>query len=138
MPDKWKRVWFALFLLIIFLAGVGAGMVVNRRAGPLRSFGFPRPGVPGILRPPAPTPGLLAGRLAEELDLTDKQKTQLEATFAARRQRLAAFHREVRQRFETEQQELHDEIRKLLTPAQRDRFEQWVRRRPLRRPGGRF
>lgn len=137
-------VWFAVFVALVFVAGVGTGVVVGPRllgvpgAGPLAWL---RPGLgpsPGV-RPGPAMPAPLVRRLAEELELDPAQQQKLDAVLARRRERLLSFGREARERFETEQRELRREIAEVLTPEQRVRFEVWLERPPrrgLRRPGG--
>jgi hypothetical protein len=135
MPDKSLRVWVAVFALMVFLGGMGAGILVTRfvpgRGGPRAALG--RPGAAMGRANPA----FLVDRLASELDLTAEQRARVEAVLSTRRPRLEQFHREVRDRFETEQREMRDELRKILTPAQQERFDAWVRRTPPRGMDGR-
>ena len=40
MPDSRTRVWFALFVLVIFCVGLTSGMVIGRRMVPPPRFGI--------------------------------------------------------------------------------------------------
>lgn len=139
MSDDRVRIWFALFVLVVFCAGVAAGVVLDRslnrrpavvRAsdrgaprGPMESgSGGPGPGG-GSRRGGGPPPRVLVDRLASELALTADQRTKIEEVLTARRTRLEAVQREVRDRFEAEQRSLRDEIRTLLTPEQQETFD---------------
>jgi Spy/CpxP family protein refolding chaperone len=138
MFDNRMRIWFSLFVLVVFSVGLAGGVALdrslNRRAAFDRSFdrGGPRgpmdfaPGAPGSGGPRrgggAP-PRVLVDRLASELDLTADQRTKIEEVLTARRTRLETVQREVRDRFEAEQRGLRDEIRKVLTPAQQEKFD---------------
>ena len=118
------RVWVGLFVLVVFLAGLGAGIV----ASPWLGFG-PRPGFgPGRGGPPVPPlNGRMLERMASRLDLSDEQRERLAALFDARRERYRALGREMRRemraRFAAEQETLRAAIAEILTSAQMDRFD---------------
>jgi hypothetical protein len=129
MADSRMRLWFALFVLAVFCLGAAAGVFVGRRmvrfdrpgrGGPIEGLG-PRGGPAG-----GPPPQLLLERLTRELDLDASQREQIGAVLKASRGRVEVLQRDVRTRFETEQRALHDEIRKLLTPAQQERFDRSI------------
>ena len=118
------RVWLALFVLVVFLAGLGAGLV----AGPWLGIGSrPGPG-PGRGAPPVPPMnGRMLERMAPRLDLGDEQRERLSALFDARRERFRALdsqmRREMRARFAAEQEALRAAIGEILTPAQMELFD---------------
>ena len=135
------RVWMGLFVLVVFLAGLGAGVV----AAPWLGFG-PRPGFgPGRGGPAVPPiGGRMLERIGSRLDLSDDQRARLSALFDARRERYRALGREMRRemraRFAAEQETLRAAIAEILTPAQLDLFDaELVRLRDERgrRGGGR-
>lgn len=135
------RVWMGLFVLVVFLAGLGAGVV----AGPWLGFG-PRPGFgPGRGGPAVPPiGGRMLERIGSRLDLSADQRERLSALFDARRERYRALGREMRRemraRFAAEQETLRAAIAEILTPAQLDLFDaELVRLRDERgrRGGGR-
>ncbi len=116
MNDKRRYIWFAVFVLVVFVVGAAGGVVTDR-----------------LLRPPAggegevrPGPLRVRHRLGVDLNLTADQQRQLDAIFAARRDRIAKIQDEMQARFMTEQKEFRDEIAKILTPDQRNRFEEWL------------
>jgi hypothetical protein len=137
MSDNRVRLWFALFVLVVFGVGLAGGVVLDRSFG--RRGAFDRssdrgrrpmdvgPGGQGAgggsRRGGGPPPAVLVDRLARELDLTAEQRTKIEEVLTARRTRLEAVQREVRERFDAEQRSLRDEIRKLLTPEQQEKFD---------------
>jgi len=132
MTRTGMQVWFAAFVVLVFVAGVATGVLIGPRLfggpGPGQGFG---PAGPGLMMP-AP----LVGRLAAELGLDAEQQKTLEAVLARRRERLLSFNREARDRFETEQRELRREIAEILTFEQQRQFERWLERprRGGRRP----
>lgn len=66
---------------------------------------------------------MLVERLASELDLTADQRTKIEEVLTARRTSMEALRRDVRERFDAEQRSLRDDIRKVLTPEQQEKFD---------------
>jgi len=129
------RVWFSLFVLAVFCLGLASGMVIGRRmiGPPPFGGGFGGPLGRGRGGPP---PERLVERLTSELQLNTEQRTQIDAILKSRRQRLDDLQHDVHARFEREQQELRDEIRKILTPEQQQQFEKLMQDEP-RGPGRR-
>jgi hypothetical protein len=141
MPDSRARVWFALFVLVVFCAGAAAGIVIGRHVPP-REFGGGMPffgrgrgpgpmgmGGPGRGEPPALPPHLVE-HLASELQLDDAQTTEIRRILDERRDRLDQVHREAREKFDQEQRGLHEAIRAVLRPDQREKFDRMTRGRP--------
>jgi len=139
MSDSRMRIWFSMFVLVVFCVGLAGGVLIGRRiaGGRFLDRGFRGPGEfgPGFGegRPGSPARGLLLERLTRDLDLTADQRSQIDTVLSARRGRLEALRQDVNARFEAEQRSLSDEIRKVLTPEQREKFDQ--REKDLR---GRF
>ena len=137
MADSRTRVWFSLFVLAIFCVGLAVGLVLGRRMprppfdGPGMFMGA-RSAAPG---PRPPRPGMLVERLDRELQLTDDQKTRVQAIFDARRPRLEAIQRDMATRAAEEQRELQAEIRQVLTADQQARFDRWLEQQPRGRRG---
>ena len=147
MQSKSTRLWAGLFVVAVFVIGIAAGVMLRPwlRLGPPRSVG------PGAMAgSPARSANVLVDRLASEMELSDEQRDALEQVLTTRRERFREFHREVRGRFETEQQGMRTAIRDILTPEQVEVFEGLImrlgaerrrgwaggRRRPGSRPGG--
>lgn len=127
------RVWVGLFVLVVFLAGLAAGVV----AAPWLGFG-PRPGF--FRGPGPPLSGRLIERMSSTLDLTDDQTARLEAVLDARRDTFRAISRDMRNRIETERETFRSAIAEVLTPEQMETFESEIVRmgdERRRRPGGR-
>jgi Spy/CpxP family protein refolding chaperone len=142
MPDNRVRIWFSLFVLVVFCVGLAAGILIGRRLqfaerpfvrGPQGAPEF-RPGSVGEGRRGAMR-GMLVERLGRDLDLTPEQRAKIAAILANSRTRLDTMQRDVRERFEEEGRSLRDEIRSVLTPEQQQTFDrqQNERRGPGRR-----
>ena len=130
--DSWQRIWFALFVLTIFCAGLSSGIFVGRRMVPVATGWGPqfRP-FPGAFGPGLMAPGtLMLERLSETLQLSPDQTRQLDGVLKASRERAIAEQQDVRTRFEADQRQLRAEIRAILTPEQQQRFQQWLEEGP--------
>ena len=126
MSDSRAKIWFALFVLVVFCAGAAVGIFVARGFdGPDRPWrgGPPPSGGPGSGRG-GPPPEVLLRRLTDDLDLDAAQREEVGRVLRASRERIEGLQRDVRQQFDREQQSLREEIRKVLRPDQQDRFEQ--------------
>jgi Spy/CpxP family protein refolding chaperone len=138
MTERRVALWFALFAIVVFVAGLGSGILIDRVVGRPRFL----PGW-GAMRG-GPNPARLADRLTRELALTAEQNARVRDIFDHRRDRVRQMHHELRaearRRFEQEQAALRAEIRGVLTPEQQARFDALVKAGPDRVwPGpGRF
>ncbi len=135
MTDTRTRLWIGLFVLVVFLAGLGSGIVagpwLDRGGRP--DGGFDRGG---------PRRGAMSQRLVERmssrLDLNDEQAERLRALFGARRDRFRAISREMRDRLAAEQDSFRTAIADILTPDQMAVFEaEFLRMGDRRGPGRR-
>ena len=138
-PEMRTRMWVSLFVLVVFLAGLGAGIIAAPWLGRAPRAGFG----PGRGGPPVPPmSGRVLQRMAATLDLSDEQNTRLAALFDARRERFGAINREMRRdmraRFAAEQETLRAAIAEILTPAQMELFDAEIVRmgEERRRRGG--
>ena len=122
MSDTNMRLWAGLFVLVVFVAGLAAGVAVSPwlSPGPTRGIG-PR-GMGGRPTPDRMTERLLE-RTSDSLDLTEDQEQRLRAVFAGRQQRLREINEQVRERFETQQAQMNAEIASILTSEQMEIFE---------------
>jgi hypothetical protein len=126
VSDSRAKIWFALFVLVVFCAGAAAGVFIERRFdGPQRSWrgGPPSGGGPGSGRG-GPPPEVLLRRLDDDLDLDATQREAVARILRESRDRIEGLQRDVRQQFDREQQNLREEIRKVLRPEQQQRFEE--------------
>ena len=120
------RMWVSLFVLVVFLAGLGAGI----GAAPWLALG-PRPGF-GPGRGGPPMSGRVLERMASRLDMSDEQSERLSTLFDARRERFRSIGRDMRRdmraRFAAEQETFHAAIAEILTPAQMALFDAEIAR----------
>ena len=125
MNDASTRLWAGLFVLVVFVAGLAAGVAIRPWLGPGPTRGFGPRVMVGMVGRPAPdrmTERLLE-RISAEIDLTPEQGQALRAVFDGRQQRLREINEEVRDRFETQQAQMNAEISAILTPEQMEIFE---------------
>ena len=141
MTDTSTRLWAGLFVLVVFVAGLAAGVVVIRLS-PGPEAGFGRPGAPG--RPGGSPPARMNERLIDRMaaagmDLTPEQARQLRAVFATRQGRLRDMNEEIRGLFEAQQVQMNADIAEILTPDQMEVFDSEIvrMRRQPRGPRGR-
>lgn len=121
------RIWFGVFTTLVFLAGVAIGLLLDRTPQPtlvpaanaMAVQGVPIGGVPF----PQPGPAGVASILADDLALTAAQRDEIAVILAAKREELGAFREHVRERFLQQRQAINAEIERVLTPAQRERFQ---------------
>lgn len=135
------HVWFAAFVLVIFSAGLAAGVVLDRSVwhggrpfgGPGGPSGFRGgdrgPGGPGGSgrsgdRPPTEA---FVHELDAALTLTDTQEKAITDIINASRPQVRALQEEASKKFAEQQQALHDQIVKVLTAEQAKKFEEMPR-----------
>lgn len=114
-PFATRKLWFWIFLLVVFLAGAGAGALASQR------FLFGRPVDPTA---PPPSPAKVADRISRELALSTEQRAQVEAVLERNRGRLEAFRTETVARFETLRKQIDEEIDAILTSEQRAKWQE--------------
>ena len=133
MSDTSTRLWAGLFVLVVFVAGLAAGVVVRPWLGPGPSRGFGPRGMVGRPAADRMTERLLDRIAAADIDLTPEQDRQLRAVFATRQSRLRDMNEEIRGLFETQQADMNAEISAILSPEQMEIFDnEVVRMRRLR------
>jgi Spy/CpxP family protein refolding chaperone len=144
------HVWFAVFVVILFAAGVASGVALDRgmgwglhRGGGFRS-GPGGPGGPGGRGMGSggrgngqggPATETFVNELDQALTLTADQKTKISAIIDASRPRLRALQEDASNKFTDEQQAVTQEISKVLTPDQAKKLEE-LQKKPRGGPFG--
>ena len=146
MKSTSMRVWAGLFVLVVFVAGLAAGVTVTPWVrpwmgtwmGPATTSDAPPFGGRGPRGgpPPARMTERLLDRVAADIDLTADQDRQLREVFETRGRRSREIN-EVRRQLETEQQQMNAEVAAILTPEQMEIFENEIVRRRRDRGGPR-
>lgn len=133
--------WLAVGLLALaFVAGALGGVAADRllSSAPAPEPAGPRGGAPpGAVFPPG-------FAIARELDLTPEQRERIQAILAAERSKADSVMRAVRPLLQARYDSSLQAVRAVLTPEQRDRFDQLreqrrdrvLRRAPRRGPRG--
>ena len=131
MNNLQTQLSISVFVLVVFLIGLGAGTVgtnwlnsgppIGRRFGP----GGPRgPGGPGRLDPPIPFVNeRLVERLSSSFDLTDDQNDRLETLLDSQQENFREMRREMGERFAHARDAFHAALSEILTVEQMQRFE---------------
>lgn len=138
------HVWFATFVIIVFASGLAAGVALDRsvwHGG--RAFGGPNgPGSGSGFRGsdrgggPGSGPGRSGDRppteaFVHELDnllaLSPEQEKQVTDIINASRPQVRALQQEASKKFADQQQAIHDQIAKVLTPEQIRKFDETSR-----------
>ena len=150
MSNVQTQLSISLFVLVVFLTGLGAGILGTNwvNSGPPigRRFGPGGPTGPSHQLSQGGPPFInerLMDRLASSIDLTNDQADRLEALFESRREGFREMTRMTRERFNRDRDEFHTAVSEILTVEQMQRFEsEFVRmgnprRRGFVRPGER-
>ncbi len=114
-PATGRRRWVTVFLaLLIFAAGLVSG------AGFVAIFAVHR--LQHAIQHPEEAPARLATLLERRLGINAEQKNQVESIVARRQVKLMAIRREVQPQVKQQLEQLREEIGKVLTDAQRQRW----------------
>lgn len=154
--NAWKVV---LATLVIFVAGIVTGATLVRFAQggrgtwrnpgrPVQNIGPSNPGNPGNPNRPDgprspnsnPAPGLLSREfiqvLERQLQLTPEQREQIGRIMAEGQERVRTLRDRIDPELRKEMQQTREQIRAVLTPDQREQFEQMMKRVPRRNERG--
>ena len=116
----WKVI---LATVVIFAAGMFAGVVVGRKAQPL-------PPAPKEPIPPISSQQRFYGRLKNELQLTADQTNRIDKIFAEGNEQVKLIWDLLNPELQKHRQEVYERVRAVLTPEQREKFEKLVKERP--------
>lgn len=112
----------ALWVLIVFLLGAALGIILG--------YGYAYRSV-SAANAPAPEPVRRARRVEQmtrDLNLTSEQAKQLDAILLQWHTEVKAIHEQADVQFEAERQKGRNQIRAILTPEQKPKFEDFLRK----------
>ena len=122
------KIWKAILAtLVIFAAGMFAGGLVAKRV-----IGQKPPPIPA---PPVDMQQRFYGKLKKELALTADQTNRLDKIFVEGNARVKIIWDLMAPELQKERDEVFENIRAVLTPEQREKFEKLAKERP-RKPDG--
>jgi Spy/CpxP family protein refolding chaperone len=113
-------------IALVFVLGVALGAVGHSLAD-RRVLGA-RTQPPAPFLQPRPNPPRAVARLTTELKLTPEQQKQIGDILADTQHRYDAIHDQMNPQFAQIREQGHDQIRQILTPEQRPKFEDFLRR----------
>ena len=128
-----SRLWFVLFVLVVFAAGAFAGVIVDRawlvqRSGAgLEETGGPILGLGAGRRGGGPRPVAIEGQIARldrQLGLSAEQRAELREILRRWNDRANTLQREARRQFIEAQAGLRAEVEAILSADQVERFRQ--------------
>jgi Spy/CpxP family protein refolding chaperone len=122
------RLLAVLALVLAAVGGVAAGVALDQSMSQSRHLGFLARGT--AFRPPPnrhPRSELL-DRLDASLDLTQAQRVRVDSVLARREADMRALRDQVRPRFDSIAGRTRTDLLQILTPKQRERFEELGRR----------
>jgi Spy/CpxP family protein refolding chaperone len=113
-------------IILVFALGVALG-AVGHSVADRRVMGA-RTQPPAPFLQPRPNPPRGVARLTTELNLTPEQQKQIGDILADMQHRYDAVHDQMNPQFAQIREQGHDQIRQILTPEQRPKFEDFLRR----------
>jgi Spy/CpxP family protein refolding chaperone len=114
-------------IALVFLLGVALG-AVGHSVADRRVLGARSPAQPPAFLQPRPNPPRAMARLTNELKLTPEQQKQIGDILADMQHRYDAVHDQMNPQFEEIREQGHEQIRQVLSPEQRPKFEDFLRR----------
>lgn len=112
-------------IILVFVLGIALG-AVGHSVADRRVLGA-RTQPPAFLQP-RPNPPRAMARLTNELKLTTDQQKQIADILADMQHRYDAIHDQMNPQFAEIREQGHDQIRQVLTPEQRPKFEDFLNR----------
>jgi hypothetical protein len=116
----------ALITLVFFL-GIALG-AVGHSVADRRVLGARTPAQPPAFLQPRPNPPRAVARLTNELKLTPEQQKQIGEILADMQHRYDVVHDQMNPQFEQIREQGHEQIRQVLSPDQRPKFEDFLQR----------
>ena len=134
--DLRTQLWVSLSVLVVFLLGLGAGILFDARLSiswrpPLRGHEFIGGRPPGrtLISRERRSPGRMLRRLETALDLSGEQTERLEALFQTQREQLDETGRDMRQQSDIRKEAFRTSVSEILTPTQMELFKDRFRGR---------
>ena len=112
---------------LVFVLGVAIG-AVGHSVADRRVLGARTQPQPAAFLQPRPNPPRAVAHLTTELNLTPDQQKQIGEILADMQHRYDVVHDQMNPEFEQIREQGHDQIRQVLTPEQRPKFEDFLRR----------
>ena len=113
-----------VFVLGVAIGAVGHSVADRRVLGARTQAQAPSP----AFLQPRPNPPRAVAHLTTELNLTTDQQKQIGEILADMQHRYDVVHDQMNPEFEQIREQGHDQIRQVLTPEQRPKFEDFLRR----------
>jgi Spy/CpxP family protein refolding chaperone len=113
-------------IALVFALGVALGAVGHSLAD--RSVFGARRQPPAPFLQPRPNPPRGVAHLTSELNLTPEQQKQIGGILADMQRRYDAVHDQMNPEFQQIREQGRDQIRQVLTPEQRPKFEDYLKR----------
>lgn len=114
-------------IILVFVLGVALG-AVGHSVADRRVLGARTPAQPPAFLQPRPNPSRAVGRLTNELKLSPEQQKKITEILADMQRQYDAVHDQMNPEFQQIREQGHDQIRQVLTPEQRPKFEDFLRR----------
>jgi Spy/CpxP family protein refolding chaperone len=114
-------------ILLVFVLGVALG-AVGHSVADRRVLGARAQTQPPAFLQPRPNPQRAVAHLTTELKLTPDQQKQIGDILADMQHRYDVVHDQMNPEFAQIREQGHDEIRQVLTPEQRPKFEDFLKR----------
>jgi Spy/CpxP family protein refolding chaperone len=112
----------AIWVVIVFLLGAAAGVMLG--------YGYAHHSVAAANRPlpEAERRAQRVAQLTQELSLTSDQARQLDAILLQRHMEAKAIHEQSEAQLDKNRQKGRDQVRAILTPVQKPKFEAFLQR----------
>jgi uncharacterized membrane protein len=124
-----SKLGIALSWILVFLLGAIAGTVGHCL--------YTRQAKPAAAQMTPPKPGEILDKLADMLQLDAQQKESLKAIFANSRQKYQALHEEYKPRWEAIRDDGNEQIKQILRPDQKAKFEAFLEKVAAKPPNWR-
>jgi hypothetical protein len=120
------KLWFAVSLIVVFLAGLSGGILIDKLNKPQSKSKTRRsPAFPSI------------EMMAEELGLTPEQQAQIQELFKQNDERLRTLRHQIHEQFGSLRSNLKSEMNNILDESQQKKLEAMIEKYSSQRTGRR-